>query len=151
MRHVLLTLPLLAVVSCSQSYHSPLLGLAFEPPRWARLIREQPGPAPAAYFYGGLEVHAVPGLALPVDTPVEELLAAAGLGAQGRPVSRKSGRLGVGVVGRYEFVDVAARTLVYYVPLEGRGVVLRLVVQEPAQEWMVEQLEASLETLRLRR
>jgi hypothetical protein len=119
-----------------------------------QLITEEAGVPAVARFHGGLELRVVPGVALPIGTPVEQVLAAGNLEVPGTLKSAKVARLQVGPIGRYELAAGTGaktlRTLVYHVPLEGRTLLVTLM-PPPGWDWEEARVEASLDTLRSRK
>jgi hypothetical protein len=141
---------LLLCAACSRPYSSPLLGLEYEPPSGMALVGEEQGPPAVARFGRGLTLYSVPGLTLAADAPPEEVLQAAGLEVAGTRMSARTGSVAAGPVGRYEYKAADGRTLVYYLPLQDRGVLVHFRAPEQEYGALSAQVERSLGALKRR-
>lgn len=145
---LLLPLLLCCTLACSRKVESSTLGLQYEPPSGMALRNEEPGPPPVAHFEGGLEVRSVQGTPPRVDAAPEDVLAAAGIPVPGRRVNATTGTLPAGPVGRYEFQQGSSRTLVYFLPLKDRFVLVRYSAPERDYGPGSSRVERSLSTLK---
>jgi hypothetical protein len=144
---LLLWLFLSCALACSRKLESHALGLQYEPPSGMALRSEQPGPPAVARFEGGLELHSVQGTPPRLDAPPEEVLGAAGLPVPGRRLNATQGTLPAGPVARYEFQQGSSRTLVYFLPLTARFVLVLYTAPERDYGPGSARVERSLSTL----
>lgn len=112
---------------------------------------EQPGPPSVVPFDGGLELRVVPGLPPRLDAPAESVLAAASVPVPGRRLSATQGTLPAGAVARYEFQQGTSRTLVYFLPLTNRFVLILYTAPERDYGPGSARVERSLSTLQITR
>ncbi|WNG49826.1 hypothetical protein F0U60_41210 [Archangium minus] len=116
---------LCCALACSRKLESNALGLQYEPPSGMALRTEEPGPPAVARFEGGLELRSVSGQGVPrLDSPSADVLGAAGIPVPGKQLNATQGTLPAGPVARYEFQQGASRTLVYFLPLKDRFVLV---------------------------
>lgn len=140
---------LCCALACSRKLESNTLGLQYEPPSGMALSTEEPGPPAVARFDGGLEVRSVPGKGAPrLDSPPEDVLGAAGIPVPGRRLNATQGTLPAGPVARYEFQQGTSRTLVYFLPLEDRFVLVLYTAPERDYGPGSARVERSLSTLK---
>ncbi|WP_309892360.1 hypothetical protein [Archangium sp.] len=148
-RSTLLPLLLLSLtVACSRRLESTSLGLQYEPPSGMALRAEEPGPPAVTRFEGGLELRSVQGKPPALGAPPEEVLGAAGLPVPGNPVKATQGTLPAGPVARYEFQQGGSRTLVYFLPLPERFVLVLYTAPERDYGPGSARVERSLSTLK---
>jgi hypothetical protein len=138
-------------VACSRKTELNALGLQYEPPSGMALRSEEPGPPAVARFEGGLELRSVQGVPLKVDASPEEVLGAAGVPVPEKRLNATSGTLPAGPVARYEFQQGAARTLVYFLPLADRSVLVLYTAPERDYGPGSARVERSLSTLKITR
>ncbi|MCI0573253.1 MAG: hypothetical protein L0Y66_21105 [Myxococcaceae bacterium] len=155
MHKSLSALALLALLTgCEPPSTEKLLGITYKPlggmrlrEHWTEEESKPGGPkvgTTGVRFSRGLEFLSVPGLAVPVDMDPEDVLAAAGQPVPGTRTSLRTGRLHVGPVQRAEFKDATSRTLVYYAPLDGRGLLVRVSFPEKEYGKQVAELEPTI-------
>lgn len=149
----LLLIGLLAALGCSGEYRSELLAVRYTPPSGAKLLGEEAGPPKVARFSGGIELRSWSGPALPIDEAQPEWMVgtiaqAAGLEGDGAVLSAKVGSLPAGQVARFELKRGHKRTLLYYLPLEGRSLVATLSAPESQYGKLESRFERSLSSLR---
>lgn len=135
-------------VACSRKLESSALGLQYEPPSGMALRAEEPGPPAVAHFEGGLELRSVQGAPPKLETAPEEVLGAAGLAVPGRRLNATQGTLPAGPVARYEFQQGTSRTLVYFLPLADRSVLVLYTAPERDYGPGSSRVERSLSTLK---
>ncbi|MHB8879341.1 MAG: hypothetical protein ACYC8T_37070 [Myxococcaceae bacterium] len=145
----------LALAGCSNTFESALLKVKYEPPRGVKLSGEETGPPAVARFTQGIELRSVPAAPPTVDEAhlealLEEVRAASKLSAPGRMVSARTGTLSIGPVVRFEVKDRDSRSLVYFIPLEGRYLVASVTAPESRYGMLETQVERSLSTLERR-
>lgn len=146
---------LLALSACSNAYDSALLKVRYTPPSGMKLTSEVAGPPAVATFGQGLELRAVAGAAPAIDEAhfdalLDQLREGAKVAAPGRLSSARPGSLPVGAVVRFEVKGEGTRSLVYFVPLEGRYLVVSLTAPEARYGMLEAQVERSLSSLEAR-
>ncbi|WP_232293533.1 hypothetical protein [Stigmatella aurantiaca] len=150
-RSVLAVFPVLLALGCSRPLTSEALALQYEPPSGVRFTSEEAGPPAVAHFEGGLELRSVPGTALTLETPAEEVFRLAGVPLPGKAVQQARGTLPAGAVARYEFLKGNVRTLVYVLPRPDRFVLITFSASEQDYGPRSSRVERSLSTLKLLR
>ncbi len=145
---LLLWLLLSCAVACSRKTELNTLGVQYEPPSGMALRGEEPGPPAVARFEGGLELRSVQGTPPKVDAPPEEVLGAAGVPVPDKRLNATNGTLPAGPVARYEFQQGTSRTLVYFLPLADRSVLVLYTAPERDYGPGSARVERSLSTLK---
>jgi hypothetical protein len=155
LRPWLITALLIGLPACSNAYDSALLKVRYAPPSGVKLSTEEAGPPAVARFSQGIELRAVAATP-PVpdeahfDALLDQLREGAKVAAPGKLSSARPGSLPIGPVVRLEVKGEGTRSLVYFVPLEGRYLVLSLTAPEARYGMLEALVERSLSSLEAR-
>jgi len=155
MRLGMVLMLLLGLSACSTSFDSALLKVRYVPPSGVKLSSEEAGPPAVARFSQGIELRMVTGPAPAIDEAHFDLLLdalrdGAKVAAPGKLVSARPGTLSIGAVVRLEVKGEGTRSLVYFIPLEGRYLVASLTAPEARYGMLEAQVERSLSSLSTR-
>ena len=145
---LLLSLLLSCTVACSRKAELNPLGLQYEPPSGMALLSVEPGQPAVARFEGGLELRMMEGSTPKVTAPMEVILASVGVPMPGKRLNATDGTLPTGQVARYEYQQGTSRTLIYFIPLENRYVLVLYTAPERDYGPGSARVERSLSTLR---
>jgi hypothetical protein len=135
-------------LGCNGAYESAEMKLRYQPPHGVKLVEEQPGPPRVARFSSGFEIRSVDAAPPAIDPDkLDDLLPQVSPGMTGSLISSRAGELAAGKVVRFTLKDADKRSLIYFLPLSKRYVVLTLTAPENRYAELETQLELSLSSL----
>ena len=153
MRRAFTLAAVLVLIGCKgDEVKSSAHRLSLKPPRGVTLTTETPE---GLSFSGGVEVRSVAGAppALGEEGQLDSLLLTALAGAKVQPLDKRiSGRLGdipAGKVARWVMAGHGQRALHYYLPLQGRYLLISMTTSESAFGARESQLDLSLSSLKI--
>jgi hypothetical protein len=142
----------LAWVGCkSGELKSDALKLSWKPPRSVTLVEERPD---ALLFSSGVQIHSIAGEPPPIDEGkldalLSTILSAAKLEPLEKRISARVGSIPAGPVARYVLAGGGQRSLYYYLPLQGRFLLISLSAAEAGFGAQESQLDLSLSSLKI--